>query len=171
MTVIRITRPGARGTRADPKAQWLAWVGYKNAPPPPLEEWWRVYGRRFALDHWYRFAKQGLHWTTPHLATPEGCERWSDLMPLVTWELWLAREVVADRPLPWQKPQPPEKLTPGRVCAGMGALIARIGTPATVPKPRGKSPGWPTGKPRKPRERQPVLKKAKTEPKKPKKAA
>lgn len=175
MSVIRISRPGARGTRRDPKAQWLAWVGYEGRKPPPVEEWWRVYGRRFALDHWYRFAKQRLHWTKPQLSTPQQGEVWSALMPLVMWELWLARGVVADRPLPWHKPQPQDKLTPGRVCAGMGAIIATIGTPTCVPKLRGKSPGWPIGKPRKPKERHPVLKKAKNKTKparaSPKKAA
>ncbi len=34
-------------------------------------------------------------------------------MPLITWELWLARNIVADNPLPWQKSL--DKLTPGRV--------------------------------------------------------
>jgi hypothetical protein len=163
MTLIRISRPGARGTRRDPKAQWLAWVpggvGYKGRRPPPVEEWWKVYGRRFALEHWYRLAKQRLHWTTPHLSTPQQCDTWSELMPLTTWELWLARGVVSDRPLPWQKSQTVGKLTPGRVAAGMGGVIARIGTPTSVPKVRGKSPGWPTGKARKARERCPVIKK------------
>jgi hypothetical protein len=28
------------------------------------------------------------------------CERWSDLMPLMSWQLWLARDLVADNPLP-----------------------------------------------------------------------
>ena len=175
MSVIRISRPGARGTRRDPKAVWLAWVGYGGRKPPPIEEWWRLYGRRFALEHWYRFAKQRLHWTTPQLSTPKQCERWSDLMPMVTWELWLGRGVAADRPLPWQKAQRGGKLTPGRVAAGMGAVIAAIGTPTCVPKPRGKSPGWPLGKVRTRRERQPVLKKGKKTAKKgrasPKKAA
>jgi len=35
-----------------------------------------------------RFIKQRLHWTLPKLATPQQCDRWSDLMPLMTWELW-----------------------------------------------------------------------------------
>jgi hypothetical protein len=43
----------------------------------------------------------------------------------------------------------------------MGGVIASIGTPTSVPKPRGNSPGWPTGKVRKPKERAPVLKKEK----------
>jgi len=65
-------------------------------------------------------------------------------MPLMTWELWLAREVVADNPLPWQKSM--VKLTPGRVAQSIGGVLAAIGTPACVPKTRGKSPGWPARK-------------------------
>jgi hypothetical protein len=155
LLVVRIHRQAARGTRRDPKDLWLTWVGEE---PPPLTEWWRVYLRRFAVDHWYRFAKQRQYWTLPHLGTPEQMERWSDVMPFITWELWLARDIVADKPLPWQKPQ--TNLTPGRVCQGMGAVLAVIGTPAQAPKRRGKSPGWPTGRVRKRRERFPVMKKA-----------
>jgi hypothetical protein len=32
----------------------------------------------------------------PKLSTPEQCERWSDLMPLLTWQLWLAKDVVRE---------------------------------------------------------------------------
>lgn len=53
-----------------------------------------LYLRRFAVDHWYRFIKQRLHWTLPKLATPQQSDRWSDLMPLMTWELWQARDIV-----------------------------------------------------------------------------
>jgi hypothetical protein len=155
MIVTRIERLDARGTRRDPKELWLAWVGEE---PPPLAEWWHLYLRRFGLEHWYRFAKQRLYWTLPRFSTPEQAERWSDLMPLMTWELWLARQIVADKPLPWQKPQ--SNLTPGRVCQGMGGVLAVIRTPAQVPKPRGKSPGWPKGRLRKRRERHPVVKKS-----------
>ena len=143
MWVMRIERPRARGTRRDPRNLWLAWHG---EPPPPLTEGWRMYFRRFAVDHWYRFVKQGLFWTLPHFKTPEQAERWSDLMPLLTWELWLARPLVSDKPLPWQKPQ--TVLTPGRVRQSLGALFVQIGTPTQMPKPRGKSPGWPKGHPR-----------------------
>ena len=49
------------------------------------------YMRRFSLDHWYRFAKQRLHWTLPKLSTPKQCEPSCDLMPLAR-QLWLARD-------------------------------------------------------------------------------
>ena len=59
---------------------WLAWVGARTLP---LADVWFKYLRRFGVDHWYRFAKQRLHWTLPNLRTPEQSERWSDLMPLM----------------------------------------------------------------------------------------
>lgn len=156
MVVLRIERLDARGTRRDPKVVWIAWEG---APPPPLEIWWRWYPSRYGVDHWDRFAKQRLRWTLPRVKTPQQGERWSDLMPMLTWQLWLARQVVADRPFPWQKPQ--RKLTPYRVCQSLGGLLAQIGTPTARPKPRGKSPGWPKGRRRKPSIRYPVVKKTK----------
>lgn len=78
-------------------------------------------------------------------------------MPFMTWELWLARDIVTDNPLPWQKRE--AKLTPGRVAQAMGGVLAAIGTPAQPPKPRGKSRGWPQGEPRLRRHRYPVVKK------------
>ena len=78
-------------------------------------------------------------------------------MPLITWQLWLARDIVKDNPLPWQKTAP--KLTPGRVAQSIGGILAVIHTPATSPKPRGKSPGWKPKQTRKCRIRYPVVKK------------
>jgi hypothetical protein len=141
MSVAQVERQQAPGTRRKPRILWFAWVG---ADPPA--QWWSLYTRRYPIDHWYRFAKGRLHWTLPQLATPEQGERWSDLMPFITWELWLARSITADNPLPWQKPS--TQLSPGRVCQGMQNILVAIGTPARVCKSRGKSPGWPKGKPR-----------------------
>jgi len=76
-------------------------------------------------------------------STPEQGERWSDLMPLITWELWLARRIGIDKPLPWQKKQ--NKLTPGRVCQGMSGIFVKIGTPTRKPKSRGNASGWQKG--------------------------
>jgi hypothetical protein len=152
--VACLQREQAPGTRRAPKVIWIAWIGEE---PPAEKPFWEWYAQRYPVDHWYRLAKGRLHWTLPRLATPEQADRWSDLMPYLGWELWLSRELVADRPLPWQKPQ--QRLTPGRVCQGMEGLLARIGTPAQVPKPRGKAPGWPKGKGRRRRERHEVVKK------------
>ena len=162
LVVVRIERLDAAHTKRDPGVLWLGWHG---AEPPPLATWWDWYLRRFAVDHWHRFAKQDLHWTLPHLATPEQAERWSDLLPLLTWQLWLARTLVNDVRLPWQKPQAAGSSTPGRVRQSMAGLLATIGTPSPWPKPRGKAPGWPAGRVRKRRERHEVVKKARNKPK------
>ena len=157
LIVVRIERMDAAHTARDPGVLWLGWHG---AEPSPLAVWWNDYLRRFAVDHWHRFAKQDLFWTLPHLATPAQAQCWSDLMPLLTWQLWLARNCVNDVRLPWQRPQASGERTPGRVRQGMAGLLAAIGTPAPAPKPRGKAPGWPAGRVRQRRERYKVVKKA-----------
>jgi hypothetical protein len=44
--------------------------------------------------------KQTLHWTVPKLSTPEQCQRSIDLMPLLTWQLWLAKDLGAENSSP-----------------------------------------------------------------------
>jgi hypothetical protein len=148
------------------KPLWLVWISKQHLSVAQL---WRQYLRRFALEHWYRFVRQRLHWTVPQLSTAQQMEAWSDLMPLLTWQLWLARPLVEDMPLPWQKKV--ASLSPGRVADSITALLARIGTPAPDPKPRGKSPGWATGRKRTQRPRYPTIKKRASKPKKKKKVA
>jgi hypothetical protein len=154
MSILLVERLKEDGSTRVTKPLWLAWVGEQM---PPLSEVWRLYLRRFAVDHWYRFIKQRLHWTVPKFATPKQCERWSELMPIITWELWLARDIVLDNPLPWQKSI--KQLTPGRVAQSMAGVLAAIGSPASSPKPRGKSPGWRTGQQRQRKNRCPIVKK------------
>ncbi len=161
MQLILVERIEPVAPGAQSKPLWLVWVGQSQ---PCLELIWRQYLRRFAVDHWYRLLKQRLHWTLPQLSTPQQCERWSDLMPMLTWELWLARDLVAQHHLPWQKPL--SNLTPGRVAQSISLLLPEIGTPAISPKPRGKSPGWESGNKRTTKPRYPVVKKGKIKHKK-----
>lgn len=133
---------------------WLAWLGQTM---PPLDTLWLSYLRRFAVEHWYRFAKQRLYWTHPQFTSVRATERWSELMPLLSWPLWLARAECVDRPLPWQSPQ--DSLSPGRVAQAFASILAAIGTPAPPPKVRGKSPGRAPGERPSPRPRYPTVKK------------
>ncbi len=161
LQLLRITVTRKPPHKGSPKPMWLVWLGEDM---PGLEQLWRYYLQRFAVDHWNRFAKQRLHWTIPHFSTTAVAERWSELMPLLSWQLWLGRQSIIDNPLPWQKSQPHP--TPGRVAQGFAVLLAAIGTPASDPKPRGKSPGWPKGQSRPKRTRYPVVKKTIPKPKK-----
>lgn len=139
---------------------WLIATGEEI---PVMETLWRLYLRRFCVDHWYRFIKQRLHWCLPQLSTAEQAASWSDLMLLMSWQLWLARQEAQDHPLPWQKPL--KNKTPGRVANAFASILVAVGTPAKEPKPRGKSHGWPTGKKRTPKNRFPTVKKRYSKPK------
>ncbi|MDJ0572850.1 MAG: hypothetical protein QNJ53_27945 [Pleurocapsa sp. MO_192.B19] len=50
---------------------------------------------------------------------------------------WLAKDLVEECHLPWQSPG--KKLTPGRIAQSILPLLIEIGTPAALPKTRGKS--------------------------------
>jgi len=81
-----------------------------------------------------------LHWTLPKLSTPQQCEGWSDLLPLITWQLWLARDCETILCLGRSN----SLLSPGRVVQAMGG--GGDWHTGCCAQTRGKSPGWPTGK-------------------------
>ena len=124
------------------------WVGYRPSPKRDFDlvTIWRWYPHRWSIEPSIRFRKQRLHWDKPRLQQPERCDRWTTLVDIAIWLLWLGRDVVRDRPLPWQKPLP--DLTPGRVLQGFDTLFSQIGTPSSEPKTRGKSPAWTVGRQR-----------------------
>ena len=110
-----------------PKPFWLAW----QAPPTiPIsvqvtaQTIWQAYLHRWPVEPSIRFRKQHLMWTVPQFHIPEAGDRWSVLVSLAMWLLYLARAVVTDQPLPWQKAQ--VELTPARVQRGLGELFARL---------------------------------------------
>jgi hypothetical protein len=143
-------------TRAN-KTLWLWWSGTGQ---PDLNLCWQAYLRRFDIEHTYRFAKNTLGWTTPSLQTPEQADRWTWLTIAAYTQLRLARGLVDDMRLPWEKPRQPDQLTPARVRRGFRRLRATIGTPAGPPKSTAPGPGRPKGTRRPPRTRYPAVKKA-----------
>ena len=157
-TVIRVEvehlpKPTARAV----KTLWLWWSGPGQ---PDLDVCWRAYLRRFDIEHTFRFAKGTLGWTTPALSTPEQADRWTWLVVAAYTQLRLARGLVDDLRLPWERPREPALLTPSRVRRGFRLLRATIGTPARPPKSDTPGPGRPKGTRRPPRTRYPPVKKA-----------
>jgi hypothetical protein len=74
-------------------------------------------------------------------------------------QLRLARQLACDQRLPWERPRPPGRLSPVRVCRGFPRLLVRLGSPANAPKPAGCSPGRPKGRCSGPAMRYPAIKK------------
>ncbi len=75
--------------------------------PPDLAVVWQASSARFAIAHTLRFFKQTLKWTTPKLRQPAAADRWTWLLLLAYVQLRLARDLVADVRLPWQRPGRP----------------------------------------------------------------
>lgn len=141
LLLVEVSRLPARVQ--PPQRLWLWWAGPGE---PDLDLLWRAYVRRFDLEHTFRFAKQTLNWTTPRVRLPEQADRWTWLVLAAYTLLRLLKPAAADHRLPWERPLAPELLTPGRVRHGVSALLPRLGTPASGPKPAGRSPGRPQGR-------------------------
>jgi hypothetical protein len=153
-TVVRVQVERLPRRARPPAPWWLAWIG--SALPADLGDLWRWYARRFTIEHGFRWLKHDLGWTTVRPAAPAAADRWTWLLGLALWQLWLARPLVAEQRLPWERPLPTERLTPGRVRRAFAGLVGRFGTPARAPQPRGKAPGRRPGQAPGPRRRYPV---------------
>ena len=165
----RRTRPVVRGSiilveverlPARIRAPQQLWLWCRGPGTPDLDLVWRAYLRRFDLEHTLRFGKQVLNWATPRVRHPEQADRWTWLVVAAYTQLRLARWVVNDRRLPWERPLPADRLTPGRVRQALSALWPTLGSPAGPPKPCGRSPGRPKGHLSGPARRYPALTKA-----------
>jgi hypothetical protein len=143
-------------TSATKKTLWLWAAG----PGFNLDTCWRGYLRRFDIEHTFRFLKNTLGWTTPALRTPEQADRWTWLVLAAYTQLRLARDLVDDLHLPWERQRKPGRLTPARVRRGFRRLAPTLGTPASPPKSRTPGPGRPKGTRRERRTRHPAIKKA-----------
>jgi hypothetical protein len=162
-TIIRVQVERVPAKTRPPKVLWLWWAGPGGLD---LDLAWRAYIRRFDLEHTVRFCKQTLGWTTPRPRQPEQADRWTWLVLAGYAQLRLARQVVADRRLPWERPRPQPRLSPYRVRRGFPRLLCALGSPAAAPKPAGRSPGRPKGRASRPATRYPVIKKPARKPRK-----
>ena len=159
-TLILVEVSRLPGRTRTPQVLWLAGAQATRHGPgqPDLAIVWRAYVRRFDLEHTFRFVKQLLNWTTPRVRHPLQGDRWTWLVVVASTQLRLARSVVCDRRLPWERPLAAAALTPTRVRRAFPQLLGTLGTPAVPPKPCGRSPGRPKGARSGPATRFPALK-------------
>jgi len=94
------------------------WLWHTGPEPADLDMCWRAYLRRFDIEHSFRFIKNTLGWTTPALQTPEQADTWTSLIVAAYTQLRLARPLVNNDRMPWEKPLKTGKLTPARVRRG-----------------------------------------------------
>lgn len=128
----------------DPKPVWL-WCSTVDMTEADVGRCWQTFLRRFDIEHTFRLFKQTLGWTVPKLRDPHAADRWTWLIIVVHTQLRLARPLATDLRRPWEKPAPPERLTPARVRRGFRNIHAKIASPASAPKPSHPGPGRPPG--------------------------
>jgi hypothetical protein len=161
-TLIHIQVDRLPGNRA-PKPVWL-WHSRRQADQLDLQRIFRIFLRRFDIEHTFRFLKQTLGWTRPRLRTPEQADRWTWLIMATYTQLRLARGMTDDLRRPWERTLQPEQATPARVRRGFARIRRTAGIPASAPKPTHPGPGRPRGsRNRRPAPRYTVGKQAKVD--------
>ncbi len=136
--VARVTVGRLSRRETPPEPLWLAWHGDL---PADLTLLWR--GTNGASRWSICSVSSNRSWAGPR----SGCEppgaavRWSWLVAAGVWQLWLARTATAETALPWERPQPVERRSPGRVHRDFPRLVRGLTSPVRPPRPRGKSPG------------------------------
>ncbi|WP_343960279.1 NF041680 family putative transposase, partial [Yaniella flava] len=143
-TIIRLHVERLPGDR-HPKPVWLWTSKPTPASDAEVDHWWSMFIRRFDLEHTFRFLKQTLGWTRPHLRSPKAADLWTWLIIAAHTQLRLARPVARDYRLPWQKPLAPTMLTPARVRSGYRRICQTAIHPAAAPKASRAGPGRPKG--------------------------
>jgi DDE superfamily endonuclease len=142
-TVIRLEVERLPGD-VRPKPVWL-WASLTGAHRALIDVLWQAYLRRFDLEHTFRMLKQTLGWTRPRLRDPNAADTWTWLVIAAHTQLRLARDHVADLRRPWERPSPPNRLTPARVRRGFRNIRPTLPLPAGAPKPPRPGPGRPPG--------------------------
>jgi len=160
-TLIRARVMDEEGNPVFKRTMWLVVIG-KRRHELSIREVWEAYGRRYDLEHYFRFSKQRLLEDAYQTPEVEHEENWMWIVGLAIVQLWLARDLAESLPRPWEQYLPEaerETPSPSFVQRDFGRIIRQIGTPAQPPKRRGNSPGRAKGDKQPPRKRHPVIKK------------
>ena len=138
---------------------WLIVMGKRRNEVSALQAY-QAYGKRFNLEHFFRFGKQKLLLHAFQTPDDEHEEAWWQLVHLAYLQLWMARHLARCLPRPWERSLPAMQqklISPSLVKRDFGRIIRQIGTPARPPKPRGISAGCPPDRKRKKRQRHTVI--------------
>lgn len=94
--VLRVEFLRADGTPRYKRPMWLFWTGPETVP---LEDLCRMYLWRFAIEHFFRFAKQHLGLNANQSTDLVSTDQWMWMCALAYWQLLLMRdEVKASHP-------------------------------------------------------------------------
>jgi hypothetical protein len=163
--VIRTEIIDEQGNVVFNRPMWLMVTG-KRQSELSLIQIWQSYGRRYDIEHFFKFGKSRL--LLDKFKTPDTTheESWWKISCLSFAQLYMARELASNMPAPWEKYLPSmqknETVKSARqVQKSFNRITAGTGTPAIAPKPRGKQLGRQKGTHPPRRTRCPVIVKGK----------
>ena len=140
--LLRVTVTDKKGKPVYRRPLWVMITGARRREVSSKDAH-IAYGRRYDIEHFFRFGKQKLGLVHSQTCETHHEESWHWVVLLAYNMLYHARKLTQPERYPWEKKKI-RVLTaerPSQVQRGYGRIIPGIGTPAPIPKPRGKSPG------------------------------
>ncbi|MHB8993502.1 MAG: transposase [Chloroflexota bacterium] len=129
--IVRIQAERLPKAGRKPEPLCLAWLGVE--PLSEILDYWRIYKQRFTVEHGIRFLKNDLGWTTVRPRDPASADRWSWMLVIALWQLYLARSLVQDIRLPWEPASASRGTLPRQGSKGLRPSSFATG----LPLPRG----------------------------------
>jgi len=141
--LVRVTTIDANGQPLYARPLWLMLAG-KRRKEITAKQAANSYRRRYDIEHYFRFGKQKLHLIDSQTSETRHEESWQWIALLGYTMLYHGSCLAKAISYPWEKRKVCvilSKQRPTQVQRDYARIIRGIGTPACIPKPRGKSPG------------------------------
>jgi hypothetical protein len=162
-TLIRIRVKDSNGKAVFKQPLWLIIIG-DHRQEISLSDAYKAYRQRYDLEHFFRFGKRRLLMVSCQTPNVEREENWLEIVGLAYVQLYIGAPLAQNLPRPWERylPQVKESKSeevpsPSMVQRDMPRIIKEIGSPSSLPKLRGKSPGRAKGYSPGKRERFPIV--------------
>jgi hypothetical protein len=141
--LLKVTVTDDKGKAVYRRPLWVMIAGAKRQEVRSLDAQ-IAYGRRYDIEHYFRFGKQRLGMVGSQTCETRHEENWHWIGLLAYNMLYYARSLAKSTRYPWEKKKIQVLSSierPSQVQRDYNRIIPEIGTPAPFPKPRGKSPG------------------------------
>ena len=145
--LVRITVVDKKGKPVYKRPLWVMVTGAKRREVTSLQAF-TSYCRRYDIEHYFRFGKQKLGLVDSQTCETRHEENWHCIGLMAYNMIYHAKALAQAVAHPWEKQKthiatPNQR--PSQAQRDYGRIIRGIGTPAPIPKPRGKSPGRQAG--------------------------
>jgi hypothetical protein len=160
--IVRAIVTNSKGKQVFKRPLWLMISGERSREIS-MQQAFIAYRHRYDIEHYFRFGKQRLLLVSSQTSETQHEEHWHWIALLAYTMLYRASALAKEVRNPWEKYKirvVQSKQAPSTTQRDYERIIRGIGTPASMPKPRGKSTGRRAGVERKQRFNQAIICKA-----------